>query len=253
MPSINTPPNFDLEPAIVAWRTKLTEAQNCSAADVAEVEAHLRDGIDRLRALGLSVEEAFFVSARRLGDPQALSLEFAKADPLRTWRIQLIWMAAGFVGASLLGVVTRMATVLTVESAMLLTRRGEILAFIPPLINCLIPLTVLLLLVRSVRSSRFSDSGEEPSPWVARMWRSLAAHPALCVGLVVGVFSLEIVGLLGLAAINWKTAAIRNQMGQPVGMAISLVNWALSVALPIVIMILALRARKSLAQAALSR
>ncbi|HEX4055314.1 MAG TPA: hypothetical protein VHX86_13705 [Tepidisphaeraceae bacterium] len=75
---------FDLEYTIASWRAQLSCQQNLGDQDVRELEGHLRDGIERLCSVGLTMEEAFWVTAKRLGDPTALSLEFAKVGGRET-------------------------------------------------------------------------------------------------------------------------------------------------------------------------
>jgi hypothetical protein len=54
---------------------------------VNELEAHLRDSVSRLRAAGLSEEEAWTAAKRNLGEYEKLEHEFAKINPpVRVWR-----------------------------------------------------------------------------------------------------------------------------------------------------------------------
>lgn len=92
---------FDLNEAIAAWRCALGAGEACTAADLDELESHLREQADRLRAVGLSEEEAFAIACRRLGQPGPLCEEFAKADPAARWRCHLLWMLVGALAFTL--------------------------------------------------------------------------------------------------------------------------------------------------------
>ena len=56
------------------------------AEELEELESHLRDSIDDLTARGVTTEEAFLLSVRRMGDTDALSDEFAKVSTENLWR-----------------------------------------------------------------------------------------------------------------------------------------------------------------------
>lgn len=94
---------FDLNEAIAAWRRALEAGEACTAADLAELESHLREQTAQLRAAGLSQEEAFAVACRRLGHPAALCEEFVKDDPAARWRSRLLWMLVGALAFTLYG------------------------------------------------------------------------------------------------------------------------------------------------------
>ncbi len=81
---------FDLESQIRKWRRHVQSVGSLGAQDVEELESHLRDSIDELTERGVSVEEAFIVSIRRMGDAQALDHEFAKVSTENVWRQLLV-------------------------------------------------------------------------------------------------------------------------------------------------------------------
>ena len=81
---------FDLESQIRKWRRHVQSAGSLGAQDVEELESHLRDSIDELAGHGVSVEEAFIVSIRRMGDAEALDHEFAKVSTESVWRQLLV-------------------------------------------------------------------------------------------------------------------------------------------------------------------
>lgn len=85
---------LSLEQQIDQWRSYLRRRQAIHAVDVAELEDHLREQIDRLVAAGLAVDEAFLVAVRRMGSLDALSREFAREHSERLWK-QLVVADAG--------------------------------------------------------------------------------------------------------------------------------------------------------------
>ena len=58
---------FDLDQALWQWRAGLQNHGGFCAADLEELEGHLRESISVLHAGGLSAQEAFMVATRRLG------------------------------------------------------------------------------------------------------------------------------------------------------------------------------------------
>ncbi len=81
---------FDLESQIRKWRGHVQSTGSLGAQDVEELESHLRDSIDELTGRGVSVEEAFIVSIRRMGDAETLHDEFAKVSTESVWRQLLV-------------------------------------------------------------------------------------------------------------------------------------------------------------------
>lgn len=68
-----------------------------------ELESHLRDSIEQLRARGLTEEEGFLIALRRVGSDELITTEFAKANPSRIWRGRLCWMLMGIFLFQVLG------------------------------------------------------------------------------------------------------------------------------------------------------
>ena len=83
---------FDLNAAIESWRQELAAQPNLTSDDRRELETHLRDAITGFQQRGLNEEESFWLARRRVGQPQQLSDEFAKADPAKVWRERVFWM-----------------------------------------------------------------------------------------------------------------------------------------------------------------
>ena len=59
---------FDLETQILSWSDHLRAHGNFSDADILELEDHLRDEIEDLIAAGLTPDESFLISVKRLGN-----------------------------------------------------------------------------------------------------------------------------------------------------------------------------------------
>lgn len=77
---------FDLETQIRSWSDHLRVRGNLSENDISELENHLRDEVDDLKAAGLAVDEAFLISVKRLGNVDAIAHEFAKVNTEKLWR-----------------------------------------------------------------------------------------------------------------------------------------------------------------------
>ena len=89
---------FDVERQIEQWRAGLVGSEMLGNSTVDELESHLREEMGDLKASGLSDEEAFFVSRRRLGEVDVLAAEFAKVNPARRFAGRFLWMAIGVLG-----------------------------------------------------------------------------------------------------------------------------------------------------------
>lgn len=91
---MNLPSNNPaLEQQIERWRGYLRRRQAIHAADVEELEDHLREQVASLAEAGLDPEEAFLVAVRRMGALDTLSREFAREHSERLWK-QLVLPAA---------------------------------------------------------------------------------------------------------------------------------------------------------------
>lgn len=83
-----------LEAQIGQWRRFVQRREAISAADVDEMEDHLRECITDLKAAGLDDEEAFLVAVKRMGRLDELSREFAQEHSERLWK-QLVLVSPG--------------------------------------------------------------------------------------------------------------------------------------------------------------
>ncbi|MEX2126068.1 MAG: permease prefix domain 1-containing protein [Woeseia sp.] len=89
-----------IEEQIEQWRSYLRRRQAIHSVDVEELEDHLREQVSALVGAGLSDDEAFLVSVKRMGDLDTLSREFAREHSERLWKqLVVIPGAAGQPGA----------------------------------------------------------------------------------------------------------------------------------------------------------
>lgn len=77
---------FELQTQIQSWSDHLRARGNFTNADIIELEDHLRDEIEDLVTAGLTPDEAFLISVKRLGNVDAVSREFAKVNTDSLWK-----------------------------------------------------------------------------------------------------------------------------------------------------------------------
>ena len=94
---METDPQFDLNQSIQTWREGLAGSPAFRAADLDELESHMRDSVATLQIAGLSAEEAYWVARKRVGTLEALDGEFEKVNRQRVWLNRVMWMVAGCV------------------------------------------------------------------------------------------------------------------------------------------------------------
>ncbi len=71
---------FNLANCINHWKSILLENNNMTIDNVTELESHLLDEIVSLKESGLTEEEAFLISQKRLGNINLLTHEFSKVN-----------------------------------------------------------------------------------------------------------------------------------------------------------------------------
>jgi hypothetical protein len=79
-------PHAELEAQIDQWRGYVRRREAIAEADVDEMEDHLRERVEDLRATGLDDEEAFLVAVKRMGGLDDVSREFAREHSDRLWK-----------------------------------------------------------------------------------------------------------------------------------------------------------------------
>jgi hypothetical protein len=77
---------FELESNIRAWSDNLRLRGNLKETDIMELESHLRDEIEDFLKAGLSEDEAFLISVKRLGSIDKLSMEYSKVNTEKLWK-----------------------------------------------------------------------------------------------------------------------------------------------------------------------
>ena len=75
-----------LEERIGEWRAWLRRRPALRAADVDELEDHLRGQVAALGEAGLDEDEAFLVAVKRLGDLDSINREYAREYSERLWK-----------------------------------------------------------------------------------------------------------------------------------------------------------------------
>jgi len=90
---------FDLEQSIAEWRKQMLAAGIKTPVPLEELEIHLREEIEQTMKLGLSVRNAFQISAQQIGQPKMLNGEFKKSE--RTFMKIGIGIIGMLIGAAL--------------------------------------------------------------------------------------------------------------------------------------------------------
>jgi hypothetical protein len=83
---VTSPVEAELESQIGSWRSYVGGHAAITTPDVDELEHHLRDQIQDLRAGGLAADEAFLVAVKRMGRLDDVSREFAREHSERLWK-----------------------------------------------------------------------------------------------------------------------------------------------------------------------
>ncbi len=76
----------DLDARVTEWTAFIARHRTVSAADVDELESHLRDQVAELTDAGLDEDEAFLVAVKRMGRVDDVAREFAREHSERLWK-----------------------------------------------------------------------------------------------------------------------------------------------------------------------
>lgn len=71
---------FDLNTSLRHWLDDLAQSPQFRAADLVELESHIRDSVIQLETQGLSTEESFVIATKRVGTVEKLEPEFEKVN-----------------------------------------------------------------------------------------------------------------------------------------------------------------------------
>lgn len=226
---------FDLNDQITKWHNGLAQSEAFNGRDIDELRCHLREEIEQLTAAGLSQQEAFLVARQRLGDTDSLESEFAKVNAGRILRNRLFWMVAGafaYLLAKCLGGASGNAGALIGGLAGL----GAYGAAVIGITAGALGYGVILLVVYSVcrRDSKILSFG--------RLAGDLRGKIVLLTSLVVGVAALA--GATVLFSMLITRIMSPDEVGR-IALVSSYVRLALSVLLPVVLMVLLIKLRVS--------
>ncbi|NUQ81907.1 MAG: hypothetical protein HUU10_09885 [Bacteroidetes bacterium] len=75
-----------LNDEIQLWLSRIADRSNLSPEDMEELESHLMDSIDHLKASGLREDEAFLIAVRRLGSENELISEWSDSFATKIWK-----------------------------------------------------------------------------------------------------------------------------------------------------------------------
>jgi len=87
---MENPVPFDLNLAIRRWQEDLAASPAFCADNLEELASHLRASVERLRAEGVSEEEAFHVAVGRIGERGLLAVEYAKTNLFVPWSLAVL-------------------------------------------------------------------------------------------------------------------------------------------------------------------
>ena len=98
----------ELESGIATWRKTMAEKLGQDQKVLDELEAHLRDEIDRLVTVGKSPADALTIAISRIGEPAALADQFA--------RVSKPWLPIYLVGGSVALATVALSILIAVSS-----------------------------------------------------------------------------------------------------------------------------------------
>lgn len=75
-----------LNDEIQLWLSRVADRSNLSPEDMEELESHLMDSIDHLKAAGLREDEAFLIAVRRLGSENELISAWSHSFATKIWK-----------------------------------------------------------------------------------------------------------------------------------------------------------------------
>ena len=87
---------FNLDQTIAEWRQQMLAAGIKTPTPIEELEAHLREEIERQLKSGLDEQTAFEISVQQMGQPEMLNREFKKGE--RTFMRKTFIILVGIFG-----------------------------------------------------------------------------------------------------------------------------------------------------------
>ena len=226
---------FDLNERINEWRGGLSASGTFSEQDLNELESHLREEIHNLTDSKLSAEEAFLVATHRLGQAGSLTAEFAKINGLGILKTRLFWMVAGVLAYMLTMGFAAAASQACVFLAGIGGLKGYSSGFLSSALEILIIGAIVFLCYR-LCWQRKGDSN------LSRWAGSFRAKTILLAALVLLVIVLPMAQMFFRAG----TARVMGvqQYGQ-MAIVLTCTNLALSLLLPVAMVVLLIMLRKA--------
>ena len=176
---MENPATFDLNQAILQWRTRISNAPTFRNSDLDELEDHLRETLESLKSLGLSAQESFWIAQHRLGSDNLLTGEFSKTNRPQIWLDRALWMVVGSLSLVTLSSITYSVVRAIDFGVFRLT--GQL--GLGPMTLVIHPLTLGLLIFLAYRWVRQS----RPSPSRMGVWTH--THP---IASGIGIFAVWI-------------------------------------------------------------
>lgn len=102
---------FELNENIKKWHSELIANQSMNETNADELISHLKDNVEELNIKGLSEEESYWIARHRLGDTQALRIEFTKINQALLWRNRILWLLFGYFLFTTIGRLVSLATI----------------------------------------------------------------------------------------------------------------------------------------------
>jgi hypothetical protein len=223
---METSTQFDLNETIQRWRASLGTSPAFRAADLDELEGHLRDSISVLQSKGLSQPEAFWVAMNRLGNTELLNSEFGKVNLERVWLSRALWMVAGSLAIGFVSSLVSSLAGLAALGARQLTMNGHLVGLFSLLVYLLAFGGLLAAVWRSVtRNGRWV--------WRAAGWAK--THPGSMAAIVfawlaVNALIVMALNVLAIQMMPMQTFAMLAQWRSYGSFLVSMVLWPLLLA-----------------------
>lgn len=154
---METQSSFNLSEALEDWRVTL-RGHALGTEEVLELESHLLETMESLKAAKLSPAEAFFVAGHRVGRPEILADQYRLADPMRLWKQRGLWMIIGVLLFWTAGAVANLAAFFTLVVGNRWTSDGVTLGYFGLAVQAILLGAGGVLLWRGARSRHFLAS-----------------------------------------------------------------------------------------------
>jgi hypothetical protein len=223
-----------VEQYIHEWRLRMAQKGAFKSEDLDELESHLKEGIDSLSKKGLAEEEAFLISARRLGDGEGLSAEFMKINSGMIWKQRIFWMMGGyFLFTFFLAVINA-----TQSACLLWSDWGTLPVYFFP--HCRIPIIPVVLAILIVGLLYYAlTKRSAPCGRLSQMTQAGKQHKTFSIVLLLFVIVIALIGG-PLCQVFFARHVTPQEMGQ-IAMASNLSNQILKLLLSIFFVGLAVR------------